>query len=86
MEELAQALRDLDDLYFEGSFSAYEQAREKLEAQIESLLSGFTLAYAIEIGTVGAGARTYQHGGVAHVLLPCKKKRAILIVHEYQHA
>lgn len=70
MEKLAQALRDLDDLYFQESSSVYEQAREKLEAQIESLLPGFTLAYASEIGTVGAGERTYQHGGVAHVLLP----------------
>lgn len=54
--------------------SAYEQAREKLEAQIQSLLPGFTTAYAVEIGTVGSGDKTYHHGGVAHVLLPCEKR------------
>lgn len=72
MEELSQALLDLDQLYTEESLSSYEQAREKLEAQIRNLIPGFTLAYAIEIGTVGAGEKTYQHGGVAHVLFPIR--------------
>jgi hypothetical protein len=74
MEELSQALLGLDYLYSQGSFSAYERAREQLEAQIQSWFPGFTLAYAVEIGTVGAGENTFHHGGVGHVLLPRERR------------
>jgi hypothetical protein len=52
----------------------YEQARQMAEAQIKGVLPGFTVAYALEIGTAGAGEKTYQHGGVGHVLLPIQKQ------------
>lgn len=73
MEKLAQALLSLDRMYVRESFCTYEQARERLEIRIEHVLPGFTIAYALKIGTVGSGKRTYQHGGVAHVLFPRTK-------------
>lgn len=70
MKELFHLLLALDRLYFEGSEDEYEQARQRVETEIQKHLPGFTVAYAVEIGTVSAGEGTYQHGGVAHVLLP----------------
>jgi hypothetical protein len=40
------------------------------KSRYKQAFPGFAIAYAVEIGTVGAGAEMYQHGGVAHVLLP----------------
>lgn len=74
MQEMYQMLLALDHLYFTVSFDEYEEARQTVETQIQQLLPGFTLAYAVELGTVGAGDTAYQHGGVAHVLLPCQKR------------
>lgn len=74
MQELRQLLLTLDCLYRDDTLAEYEQARELAEMQIKKTLPGFTVAYAVEIGTVGAGEDTYQHGGVAHVLLPLQAK------------
>jgi hypothetical protein len=63
-------VRDFDEEHLEGSEDDYEQARQEVEVQIQKVLLGFTVAYAVEIGTVSVGEGTYQHGGVAHVLLP----------------
>ena len=73
MHELSQLLLALDCLYRNESLDEYEQARQMVEAQIKKVLPGFTVAYSLEMGTVGAGDKTYQHGGVAHVLLPIKE-------------
>jgi hypothetical protein len=71
MNDLACLLRTLDDLYYTVSQEEYEQERTKVASQVALLLPGFTIAHAIELGTVGAGEGIYQHGGVGHVLLPC---------------
>lgn len=71
MEEQSQALLALDRLYTQGVSNVYEQAREKLKVLIESLLPGFTIAHAIEIGT----RKTYRHREVVHTLLPCVEIR-----------
>lgn len=75
MQELMQLLLTLDRLYRDPSLDEYEKARQMVEAKIKETLPGFTVAYAVEIGTVGAGEETYQHGGVAHVLLPLRVSR-----------
>jgi hypothetical protein len=67
---LSHLLRTLDSLYRSASLTQYEQAREEAEAQIKTALPGFTIAYALEVATVGAGAETYHHGGALHVLVP----------------
>lgn len=54
MQKLSQLLLSLDRLYFEGSEDEYEQARQRVEMQIQKVLPGFTVAYAAEIGTVSA--------------------------------
>jgi hypothetical protein len=73
MQELHTLLLALDHLYFTASAACYEQERQKVAAHIQQLLPGFTIAYAIELGTVGAGEETYQHGGIAHVLVPVQE-------------
>jgi hypothetical protein len=73
MQEMDKALRTLDDMYFTACLAEYEAARQQVEAYVHQLFPGFTLAYAVEIGTVGAGEQTYQHGGVAHVLIPVRE-------------
>lgn len=70
MQALHDALHALDQLYCEASLEEYEQARQALEIQVHQMLPGFTVAYALEIGTVGAGDAAYYHGGVMHVLFP----------------
>lgn len=70
MQELYQMLLALDHLYRSESLAEYEQARMMVEAQIKKALPGFPIAYVLEMGTVGAGNEVYQHGGVAHLLLP----------------
>jgi hypothetical protein len=76
MEELRQALLDLDELYHSLTIAEYEQERAKVERRVQELLPGFTVAYAVEIGSVGSGEEGYTHGGVAHVLMPVRKKVA----------
>ena len=73
MQELSQLLLTLDCLYRDETLDEYEQARQIVEEQIKTMLPGFTIAYSLEMGTVGAGDETYQHGGVAHVLMPIKE-------------
>ncbi len=73
MQELYALLLALDCLYSNETLAEYEQARQMLETQIKKVLPGFTVAYALEVGTVGAGDETRQHGGVAHVLLPMQE-------------
>lgn len=73
MQELSYLLLALDRLYSNISLTEYEAARQRAEAQIKKVLPGFTVGYALEMGTVGAGEETYQHGGVAHVVLPVQK-------------
>ena len=70
MQDLHYALHTLDHLYFEASLEEYEYARQVVEAHIQQILPGFTVAYALEIGTVGVGDTAYYHGGVMHVLFP----------------
>lgn len=70
MHDLHHALRTLDRLYRDVSLEEYEQARQVLTIQIQQLLPGFTVAYALEIGTVGAGNGVSSHGSVMHVLFP----------------
>jgi hypothetical protein len=70
MNTILQALLALNTLYDASTLQEYEIALQALEAQVKREFPGFTIAYAVEIGTVGAGDERYQHGGVAHVLLP----------------
>lgn len=58
MWELTQLLLALDRLYRNSSMDEYEQARQMAEAQIKTILPGFTIAYALEMRTVGAGEET----------------------------
>ena len=74
MQELYSLLLALDCLYSSETLAEYEQARQVAEAQIKKVLPGFTVGYALEVGTIGAGNETYQHGGVAHVLLPIQER------------
>jgi len=71
MNNIAQMLLALDDLCYALLQDEYEQERTKVASQIALFLPGFTIAYAVELGTVGAGENIYLHGGVGHVLLPC---------------
>lgn len=73
MQDLHHALHTLDHLYFEAPLEEYEHARQALEAQIQQVLPGFAVAYALEIGTVGAGDTAYYRGGVMHVLFPLEE-------------
>lgn len=73
MSDIAKLLRSLDDLYFTISQEEYEQERANVASQIAEALPGFTIAYAGEIASVGAGETIYQHGGVGHVLLPIQE-------------
>jgi hypothetical protein len=74
MREIYSALLALDYLYFTVPLHEYEEARHVVEMQVQRLLPGFTIAYVVEMGTVGAGDTAYQHGGVAHVLLPVREQ------------
>jgi hypothetical protein len=70
MNAIQQALLTLNTLYDASTLQEYEDSLQALEAQVKRDLPGFTIAFAVEIGTVGAGDERHQHGGVAHVLLP----------------
>jgi len=74
MNAIQQALLSLDALYDTSTLRKYENALQALEAQVKRELPSFTIAHAVEIGTVGAGEKRYQHGGVGHVLLPLGEK------------
>ncbi len=73
MKAIQLALLALTALYDDSTLQEYETALQVLEAQVKRELPGFTIAHAIEISTVGAGDERYQHGGVAHVLLPLQQ-------------
>ncbi len=75
MHEIALALLALDHIYHEKSLAEYEEASRLVEKRVQKMFPGFTVAYAVEIGAVSVGDRAYQHGGVAHVLLPIPDKR-----------
>lgn len=74
MQDLHHALHALDHLYFEVSLEEYEHARLVVEERIQRVLPGFTVAYALEISTVGAGDTAYYHDGVMHVLFPLEEQ------------
>jgi hypothetical protein len=71
MPELHTLFLTLDHLHFEISEDAYDQANHSSANQ--KTLPGFTLVYAVERGTGSAGEGTYQHGGLAYVLLSLQK-------------
>lgn len=70
MTDIARLLRRLDELYHTVSQDEYERERTNVASQIALLLPGFTIAHAVELGTVGADEEIYVHGGARHVLLP----------------
>jgi len=70
MLEMDKALLALDRMYRGECLAEYEAAKQQVEAYVQKFFPGFTVAYALELGTVGAGENAYQHGGVAHVLMP----------------
>lgn len=74
MQDISQALLALDRLYGDASLAEYQEALSVLEEQLQQAFPGFTIAYAVEIGTAGADDAAYHHGGVAHVLLPVEAK------------
>jgi len=74
MNAIQQALLALNTLYDASTLQEYEKSLQALEEQVKREFPGFTIAHAVEIGTVGAGEERYQHGGVAHVLLPLREK------------
>lgn len=63
MHEIAQELLALNHIYYEKSLAEYEEASRLVEERVQKMLPGFTVAHAVEIGTVGIGDRAYQHGG-----------------------
>lgn len=66
----AQQLAELDELYYTASLTLYEATLQRVIAQLEHILPGFTIALA-EIYTVGSEHKA--HGGMRHVFMPVER-------------